>query len=373
MSTDHKVPRRARFCAGDLPRPGERSHTPSSRPKNGTRCGRHARGSCDDYIYGPTGEPIEQVNVTSSPPTNNPTFMTYTPSNSSWLITNTAGDQTSYYRYDAFGTLAVGTPGSPFGYAGQYQDTGTGASGFDNMRARWYDGQTGEFTTRDPAFNSTDQPYSYANDDPVNSTDPTGKFTVGVCGNLSAQIAIIGGLGGTGTLCLVRTLFTPGGNDDIGVTETAGASAPGLGAAAGGALEYQVSNANHLQDLAHHFTNVVTAIPLTLGIGVGANAEVFVGKGADSQNIYGAQLGLSFGGGGGAFVYDTNTWVQQVRGTVPANVLRIIWDALVPPPLVLANNLDAILSAAQAKSKTALAASPTLSPIGIAASAAGGC
>ena len=34
----------------------------------------------NDYVYGPTGEPVEQVNTTSSPPTNNPTFMTYTPS-----------------------------------------------------------------------------------------------------------------------------------------------------------------------------------------------------------------------------------------------------------------------------------------------------
>ena len=127
-----------------------------------------------DYIYGPTGEPVEQINTTTTPPVNNPVFMTYTPSDSSWLLTNTAGNETSFYRYDAFGNLAFGTPGSPFGYSGQYQDSPTGSSGFSNMRARWYDSQTGEFTTVDPAFSMTDQAYAYANNDPVNYSDPSG-------------------------------------------------------------------------------------------------------------------------------------------------------------------------------------------------------
>jgi RHS repeat-associated protein len=123
------------------------------------------------YIYGPTGEPIEQVNTTTTPPVNNPTFMTYTPSDSSWLLTNAAGNQANSYRYDAFGNLATGTPGSPFGYAGQYTDASTGLV---NDRARFYDSQTGSFTTRDPAFSQTDQAYAYAGGDPVNATDPSG-------------------------------------------------------------------------------------------------------------------------------------------------------------------------------------------------------
>jgi RHS repeat-associated protein len=142
----------------------------------------------NDYIYGPTGEPVEQVNTTSMPPVNNPIFMTYTPSDSSWLITNAAGIQTSFYRYDAFGNLAFGTPGSAFGYAGQYQDSATASSGFDNMRARWYDSQTGSFTTRDPAFSQTDQAYAYAGGDPVNRTDPSG-----LCVSLFNAVCVGGG------------------------------------------------------------------------------------------------------------------------------------------------------------------------------------
>ena len=133
------------------------------------------------YVYGPSDEPVEQVNVTSSPPTNNPVFLTYTPSDSSWLVTNTTGDELSYYRYDAFGNLALGTPASPFGYAGQYTDTSSDPSGFDNMRARWYQSQTGEFTTQDPEFDQTDEAYEYAGNDPVNGDDPTGQIKAPDC------------------------------------------------------------------------------------------------------------------------------------------------------------------------------------------------
>jgi RHS repeat-associated protein len=127
------------------------------------------------YVYGATGEPVEQVNVTASPPGNNPVFLTYTPSDSSWLATNTSGDELAFWRYDAFGTLALGTPDSPFGYAGQYTDTSSRVpSYFGNMRARWYQAQTGQFTSVDPDFGQSDQAYDYANDDPVNGVDPTG-------------------------------------------------------------------------------------------------------------------------------------------------------------------------------------------------------
>jgi RHS repeat-associated protein len=126
------------------------------------------------YLYGPSGEPVEQVNVTASPPANNPLFLTYTPSDSSWLVTNSSGQEMSFYRYDAFGTLALGTPDSPFGYAGQYGGTSSGGSSLDNMQARWYQAGTGQFTSVDPAFDLTDQGYAYANGDPVNESDPSG-------------------------------------------------------------------------------------------------------------------------------------------------------------------------------------------------------
>jgi RHS repeat-associated protein len=129
--------------------------------------------SSNYFVYGPAGEPVEQMNVTSSPPSANPVFLTYEASDSSWLVTNASGVEVGFYRYDAYGTLATGTQSSAFGYAGQYAGTGA-ASGVDNMRARWYAPQTGQFTSRDPAFSQTDQAYTYAADDPVNGSDPSG-------------------------------------------------------------------------------------------------------------------------------------------------------------------------------------------------------
>jgi RHS repeat-associated protein len=127
-----------------------------------------------DYVYGPAGEPVEQVNVTSSPPSANPQFLTYFPSVSSWLVTSTTGSDVAFWRYDAYGTLDLGTPGSAFGYAGQYAGLPQNANGLDNMRARQYSPQTGEFTSRDPDFAETGEAYAYAGGDPVNSSDPTG-------------------------------------------------------------------------------------------------------------------------------------------------------------------------------------------------------
>ena len=122
----------------------------------------------NDYIYGPTGQPVEQIALA----TGTPTYFTYTPTDSTWITTNQAGDETGFWGYDAYGNLAFGTPTSHFGYSGQYTDTTTGLV---NDRARFYSDQTGSFTTRDPDFAQTDTAYTYAGDDPVDQFDPTGN------------------------------------------------------------------------------------------------------------------------------------------------------------------------------------------------------
>jgi RHS repeat-associated protein len=133
-----------------------------------------------DYIFGPANTPVEEISLTNS----TPAFMTYTPTDSTWFTTNAAGDELGFYGYDAFGSLAFGTPDSTFGYSGQYADT---TSGFANMRARFYDSQTGDFTSRDPAFADTDSAYNYADGDPVNETDPSGDWTHGYCDSEQAS------------------------------------------------------------------------------------------------------------------------------------------------------------------------------------------
>ncbi|MHB8319674.1 MAG: RHS repeat-associated core domain-containing protein [Acidimicrobiales bacterium] len=59
-----------------------------------------------------------------------------------------------------------------------------------NMRARWYDTQSGVFTSVDPAVSSTNQPYQFANGDPVNNSDPSGD---GSMVPVTVQLAPYGG------------------------------------------------------------------------------------------------------------------------------------------------------------------------------------
>jgi RHS repeat-associated protein len=135
-----------------------------------------------DSIYGPTGEPVEEIGTTALVSFAGPLFMTYNPSDSAWVVNTSSGNLSEFYRYDSFGNLALGAQVTAFGFAGQY--TGTTESpantlGDDNMQARWYDPQSGEFTSVDPDLAETNQPYQYAGDDPVNESDPSGLITCG--------------------------------------------------------------------------------------------------------------------------------------------------------------------------------------------------
>ncbi len=90
--------------------------------------------------------------------------------------------------YDAWGTARPTTAGgagqalltglggaTTFGYAGQYRDATRGTYA---MRAREYDPAQGRFLSVDPLLAQTGQPYQYANNNPVNNTDPSGRWSV---------------------------------------------------------------------------------------------------------------------------------------------------------------------------------------------------
>jgi RHS repeat-associated protein len=133
-------------------------------------------------------------------------------------------------RYAPFGTLLwqQGTALGPWGFAGEMQDP----TGLLYLRARWYDPATGRFLTRDPfpglaTLPTTQHPYVYVGNNPINLTDPSGEIApillaVGVG-------AAIGGVGGGVGYALAH----PGGRPEDYLGSGAFWGAGGVGAASG--------------------------------------------------------------------------------------------------------------------------------------------
>jgi RHS repeat-associated protein len=93
-------------------------------------------------------------------------------------VTDSAGATLQAYTYDPYGNPVAGTNLSNYTYQGQQKDYETGLT---YLRARYYDPTTGRFISKDPVPGTLNSPqgqngYSYAHNDPVNQTDPSGMF-----------------------------------------------------------------------------------------------------------------------------------------------------------------------------------------------------
>jgi len=94
-------------------------------------------------------------------------------------LTNAAGTVTDTYEYDAFGNSFTkqGTTPNVYLYRGEQYDPGLGLY---YLRARYYNPVTGRFMSRDPEDHALAKPnglhkYLYANGDPLNRVDPSGR------------------------------------------------------------------------------------------------------------------------------------------------------------------------------------------------------
>ena len=121
------------------------------------------------------------------------------------FLTSSTGQMTDSYSYDAFGRVLthVGSSTNSYLYQGQPRDEFTG---LDYLRARYLDTASGRFYGRDPESGvrinpATFSPYMYAQADPVNNSDPTGRFT------LSQTLAVLK-VGATITTALAASLGT---------------------------------------------------------------------------------------------------------------------------------------------------------------------
>jgi RHS repeat-associated protein len=93
------------------------------------------------------------------------------------VLTDGSGNVTATYAYDVFGALraSTGTGSTEYRFTGQQADAPTG---FQYLRARYYDPSTGRFLSKDPFRGLLEKPgsqhrYAYTRNDPVNWVDPT--------------------------------------------------------------------------------------------------------------------------------------------------------------------------------------------------------
>ncbi len=124
------------------------------------------------YIYGPTlfggSAPIEQINLATKTPeflSSIPTGVQLTFADNGSLI-----DHSSYSTYGTQTNTSSSGAATPFGFQGGYTDP-TGLLFLDN---RYYDPQTAQFLSMDPMDGTTNEPFSFAADDPINQSDPLG-------------------------------------------------------------------------------------------------------------------------------------------------------------------------------------------------------
>ena len=136
------------------------------------------------YVYGPGGVAVEQIAQDGTV-----SYLHHDRIGSTRLITDSSGSTVGTTTYNPYGQPAgqTGTATSNLGYAGEYTDPETG---LEYDQASWYDPSTGQFLSVDPDVEQTSQPYAYADDDPINATDPTG-----LCGSTSSWGAFWAGCG----------------------------------------------------------------------------------------------------------------------------------------------------------------------------------
>jgi RHS repeat-associated protein len=129
------------------------------------------------YLYGAGSTPYAQIDRTG-----HIDYLHTDLLGSVRATTDTNGALTSTTNYSDYGPpiAHTGNATSAIGYTGAWTDP---ATGLIYLRARDYDPTTGQFLTVDPLADTTRQPYSYASNNPIQQTDPTGLCAEDPSGN----------------------------------------------------------------------------------------------------------------------------------------------------------------------------------------------
>ena len=110
-------------------------------------------------------------------------------------LTDSTGEITKSYTYDAFGVEKNidDSDTNAFRYCEEYYDS---ESGTIYLRARYYDPSTGRFVSRDSYAGKNEDPlslnrYTYCHNNPTNNVDPNGKFAVALIVGTAAAAAVV--------------------------------------------------------------------------------------------------------------------------------------------------------------------------------------
>ena len=163
-------------------------------------------------------------------------------------LTDAAGTSMAWSEYSPFGAprragADTGAPANPPGFTGAYEDP----TGLLHLRARQYDPGIGRFLVTDPAGpmgSGLSALYVYASNNPALLTDPSGRFTVGLCGGANG---VLGVFGIVGDLCLVVS-----SSFEASITVTGGGGGA-IGEDVGVTAGVQVSTADHTSQLGGPF------------------------------------------------------------------------------------------------------------------------
>jgi RHS repeat-associated protein len=233
------------------------------------------------YLYDDAGNPIEHIDGTGAA-----LYYQHDQYGSTRLLTDAAGATAATYTYDANGNLTTktGTADTPLRWNGQTQDTDTGLY---YLRARYYDPATSQFFSVDPLASITQDPYVFANNNPLNRQDPSGQASSGFCGVGMAGFI----MGVMGQVCIVVAVDDRNGNVTFGTTETfgGGMQTPALVAD----LSSQFSTARSVDQLSGVFGygGITAADVVDTGVGV------FGGKCSDAPGgmVLGGDYNLGVG------------------------------------------------------------------------------
>jgi RHS repeat-associated protein len=134
-------------------------------------------------------------------------------------VCTSSGSILNHRTYDTFGRIQTQTHpevGDRFGFTGRELDSEIGLYYY---RARYYDPRIGRFLSQDPAcFKSDDwNLYRYVANDPINRTDPTGRFAIMSYGALLAGPELmIGPPAAALALCRAEGIEAGSGGPDAG-------------------------------------------------------------------------------------------------------------------------------------------------------------